>query len=509
MEKDYVKNDELHISIKDFVMRFCLKWRKAVVLMVLFAMLMDAFAIVRSYKQAKTIQENQNLSDQQIAENKMDEANNLVESYKEKLTDRELEEVERSVASYEDLLQKYNKAISYNNKSIKMKLNPNQVPTVVLNYNIDTHYEVTYPVIEKRDKAPDIAYALESSITSGDIYKKIGEQINLDEESSYLAELIQVEYFENSNFSITVNYLNRDDCILIAEILNEYIMAEAKNLKENMGGFEIILTSDNYSEGPNADILAAQASQANNINVIKNALNNLFYGLTEDQKNCYYAILDQNKLERMEEDNYTNQNSEAEITEKEQTQMTGEVKIIHVKYIFLGIIIGMLLYAVIIFIKYVASDELKTTEDIENIYKLPLLGQIDITKRKGIDKKIEVAFQGETVDSAEEQQEYVCANVLLYAERCDSKKIFVMSSSMNQQIDEMMQSIVDKLRKEKIEISFGKSSLHSAESLKKLMNMDAVIIVEKIDTTNTKELEKLINQCCFQNIPVLGGVILK
>lgn len=509
METNYIKDDELHISIKDFIMRLCLKWKMAVVIMILFAIILDAVATINSYKKVREVQESQHMSQQQIAENKMNETKKLVDDYREKLTDREFEEVERSVASYEDLLQKYNKAINYNNKSIKMKLNPNQVPTVVLNYNIDTHYEVTYPVIDKRDKAPDIAYAIESGITSGDIYQEIGKKISLDEDASYLAELIQVKYFENSNFSVVVNYLNKDDCIVIADILDEYIMNEAETLKKSMGDFDIILTSDNYSEGPCADILTAQASQANNINVVKNALNNLFYGLTDDQKNCYYAILDQNKLEKIEEQQDDSMPQETIVDEQIQNEIPNKIQIIQIKYIILGIIIGLFIYIFMMLVKYVGSDKLKTIDDLKSIYKLPLLGIINVNNRKGIDRKIMCAFEGNTGDTVEEQKKYACANILLVAERYEKQNIYIMSSLADDEMSTMIRSLTDMLKEENINIAWGKSSLHSAESLKKLIAMDAVIIVERVDATSTRELVNLINQCRFQNIPVLGSIVLR
>ena len=143
--------EEMTISVKDLLLRILLKWRMILVWMLIGAVVLDGVGYVRSARAVKLAQE-------AIKTPEDDEEQMLlaVSQAEEKLSTREVSEVQTAVGTYLSYQKEYQDTLAYNTNSIKMQLDPNKVPTMMLQYYIDNHYQAVYPVIEARDTTSDI-----------------------------------------------------------------------------------------------------------------------------------------------------------------------------------------------------------------------------------------------------------------------------------------------------------------------------------------------------------------
>ena len=201
--------EEMTISIKDLFYRLFLRWRLILVWMFIGAAAFGGLGYVKNVKKAQTsVQE--------------PDAEALIEEYKAQLSEREISEVEKAVDIYNGYQKSYDMMEEYTQKSVRMQLNPNAVPTVRLQYLIDTHYEAVYPIIEAKDMTEDIVNSYMAKIKDTEIYEEIAGTLGEQVESAYVQELIAVDYTADL-LTITVNALKKEECEKISEVIQSTI----------------------------------------------------------------------------------------------------------------------------------------------------------------------------------------------------------------------------------------------------------------------------------------------
>ena len=99
----YKNYDELEItvSIKDMIMRICLKWRQMLAWGIVLAVLFNCVGILKSYNAVQASKNSNVLTWEEQIDKKIESAQSKTEDAKGSLSQRECEEVERAVDSYE------------------------------------------------------------------------------------------------------------------------------------------------------------------------------------------------------------------------------------------------------------------------------------------------------------------------------------------------------------------------------------------------------------------------
>ena len=488
-------------SLKDLIFRILIKWRMIIVFMIIGAVVLSGVSYVQSIRNIQTeeyVQTENNTKDIAVLE--------------QGLTKREKTEVHSAVNAYNLQQQYYTNLLEYSNKSVTMKIDPNKVPTYKIQYLVDTHYEAVYPVIKSNDMTQDIITACADKICGANMCTMIAEKLSLEIDYRYVQELIDTG--RNGNvLSVSVIGDCKETCMEMMDVIINEVESITQELQDIFGDFDMTEINRQYFEKVNTSLLSAQQSQASSLNNVKYTISNITSGMTEKQREYYYALLDQEITDEDEEivlDNVSVENiNENAISNMQQSPEISK------KYMLLGLISGAVFACLMIVISYMLKSSLCIKDDLPNVYKIPLIGTFKMTEDRKrvfsfVDRFIESVFEkGETINSNEEYIGMVCTNIKLTAKKKGMRKIFITGTCDSDESENLKLMVCNKIKSEFEEISYGKSILNDPESLEKMASSDGIVIIEQIDKSLYVNIQKEVEVCEMNQVPIIGSIVLK
>lgn len=497
-----MNTEEMTIDLMDLLRRCLLRWKFIVVWMLIGAIAMDGFGILKSVQEVKSIK----AQIQQSEEEDASEKQVTINEYMQKLTEREISEVQTAVLSYKAYQQEYVDGLKYYQESMKMKLDPSCVPTLRLQYIIDTHYEVTYPVMDKKDMTQDIISVLAEKIKSETVSNAVAEALGNQIDAAYVQELLTTsaddENAENDTFVINIIAENRDDCEKIAEIVKNTVNESLEAVRETCGAFDIRLASEQSFETSNKDLMAAQQSAVTSLNTLKSSVTNLLSGMTEDQKVYYYALLDNEQTIDVSASDESSSNEE----KLDMPELTiPEIQYISMRYILIGLVLGAIVACGWITVKYLMSGKLRTSSDLVEGLGLPVIGNISENH-----VKIPWLFKKPYHRMAtEEQMDMIVSEISIAAEKEKMNNIFITSAAMTERSKEICEKLCEKLGENGVAYTNGSSVLYDAQQVRKLADADGVVFVEQIDASRVVEIVKEKEISMRMHTKVIGYVVVE
>ena len=205
---------------------------------------------------------------------------------------------------------------------------------------------------------------------------------------------------------------------------------------------------------------------------LKSAMDSLGTSFTAEQTKYFDALKDGMKAD-----------------DKEQ-----EISYINVKYIVLGAAAGFILPAIIFAIVYILSRKLKAVSDVSDSFRVDVLGNVV----DGTDKA-----------KAQEQIEYICAQLAVLAEKSQKKNI-VFASTVDSKNLAGIDEIADKaIGKTLSDAKYAGAVLTDAKALKVLEAAEGVVLIEKLFATTYNDFEKELQLCKRLNVPVVGCIVVR
>ena len=490
-----MNTEEMTLDLMDFIRRCVKRWKIIVICMVVGGILLNGVGYLRSIKMVNAVKEQ--------VEKEQDESNkhNTINECMENLSEQEIKDVNELVVKYECYNKKYEDTLDYYQHSIKMKLNSQNVPTIRLAYYIDNHFEVTYPVIEKKDTTQDIISIFKEKVINENVINDVADILGVKDNKAYVGEVLNTPL---SNDNILIVYIaaeNRKDCESIADIIKKSVEKSTNEVRELCGEFDIELVSEKYYEDIDRELADTQWSVVESINVLRDYIKNLPAGLSEDQKAYYDALVYDSKMEAT-----TNRNEEKTEDELNVTSIVvPTVQHINLKFIILGIALGLVFPCGCIFLKYLLSSKIRVPEEVENVFGLTVLGHItdQTAKCPTIFKKYYHHL------TSEEQMKLIVSEIHVIAEKEELKKIFITTSAMTERSKCICEEISRAVNEIGVECSFEKSVLFDPQAVKTMANADGVIFVEQIDISRYEEIAKEKEISIQSHIKSLGVVVVE
>ena len=480
--------DEINIDLSDAFLRLLLKWRQILSFMLIFGIVFNGLGYVKKVNEAKG-QADILLAQENKAEDK---------------------QVLHAVNVYQKYQNNYDAREKYLEQSIKMQIDPNRVPKVSVQYFIDNHYEVVYPVMSKKNTTKDIINSIIHKLYDKTIYEQISEATGLKKEDSYIKELIEVNYNDPDFMTINVIGRNQEEASAIAEVLCSNIDGIASDLKEVYGDFSITQASYQYSENSNQDLLTEKQNQISTLESINNSCSNLVSKLTEEQKKEFDKLIDQENEEIKE----TEQNGD--VPEEAADDMY--VSILQLKYLIFGLIAGLFLYCAAYLLYYIFGGKIRVEEDIKKTFHIPVIGAVYSPDQK---KKIFGAIDNLILNLADSRRKYlsfdermqmISSGAANAASRNQYSRIFVTGSSFAPDCQNIQEIMIRNLNAEScinLNAEGGKAVFLDVLSQNKLTESDAVILIEKAGTSYYKDIQEELEICNRYKVPVLGCVFVK
>lgn len=381
---------------------------------------------------------------------------------------QEIEEYNAKIAEYDSAIEDTQNAIAeadkqieslqeYIDNSIYMQIDPNNIQTVSVQYGLKTSNNVG-----------NILNSFITYINDGGLKEELSDT-DEDLKVKYWRDVVSC-YQSSNNLIVTVVHSDMDQAKRIMSIIKERVMNYVPKVKNLQGDFS--LEELKTSEYVKTDTGVVN-NQNNNRNNLKNYttnradLNNKLIGF-QNSKKTY--------IEKNEPDNLKAADT--------------NTKVLMVAYILLGILFGAVIAFVIVALKYILGDTLRTANDIKES-DLSLLGTYSALNQYKPDlerSKMEV-------------------EVLAKAKNADKVFFYVMSD------DEVSKKVAkdyeDSLKVSGIAVETGSNISESAEELKKMIACGNCVFIAEVGKTTYRQLEQQTRLCERFQTAVLGCVVVE
>ena len=381
---------------------------------------------------------------------------------------QEIEEYNAKIAEYDSAIEDTQNAIAeadkqieslqeYIDNSIYMQIDPNNIQTVSVQYGLKTSNNVG-----------NILNSFITYINDGGLKEELSDA-DEDLKVKYWRDVVNC-YQSGNNFFIVVINSDMDQAKRIMSIIKERVMNYVPKVKSLQGEFS--LEELKTSEYVKTDTGVVN-NQNNNRNNLKNYttnradLNNKLIGF-QNSKKTY--------IEKNEPDNLKAADT--------------NTKVLMVAYILLGILFGAVIAFVIVALKYILGDTLRTANDIKES-DLNLLGTYSTLNQYKPDL----------------ERSKMDVEVLAKAKNADKVFFYVMSD------DEISKKVAkdyeESLKASGISVETGSNISESAEELKKMIACGNCVFIAEVGKTTYRQLELQTRLCERFKTAVLGCVVVE
>lgn len=491
---------ELQISLKDMLMRVLLSWRAILVWMVVGAVLLGGLGAFRSYRQRQQA-EPLLQGAEAVEEEELD-------TLRDALTDKEALEAERSFQLYQRYWRDYESLLEYQENSLLMQLDPMEVAETTVWYQVDNHYQVQYPILEADNPLSDIVFSYSLLGNRASLYQEMAEALGWETETSYLQELVQIDRTEAENgiFSFTVRTEKAEDGEKILDVLMQAVEAATPELQQRYGAFDIAVLEQTSSVAVDQELLKAQQTQNSAVNSAAASCRNVSSYMGDEQEAYYEALIRDWQAELVQE-------GETPELPEEPAELPA-FQPIQVKFIVLGAFLGAFLVCAWAAVRYLFSARMRVAEDLPINFHVPLLGVIPAAGKKkkalgGVDRWIRRLFGRENTGTPETVLPLAVSQVKTAAAKAGIGKVYVTGAGQGPAERELRAAVCQALEKVGLAAEAGEDVLGNADSLERMTQAKAVVLVEAVGESRYGDLREVAALCRRYQVPVLGGLVLQ
>lgn len=511
---------EKEISLTDLLVEILLRWRGFLLLMLVGAVLFGVVGYVHTYRASKTQEARVEAAKNEIAQKEAKRlelerkqlqellANmTLEEAIKEQLTELQIRDVEY-VMTYESM---YYDKMAYQEKSLYMQLDPNNVKRAELTF---------YVSASEGQNSHDIEKIYEDVVSSGEAIEYIAEQIGC--EAGNISEGISLgrtssAMVEENTFRMAICHYDETVCRNMVQAVIDFVNLTHDELAPTLGAHEVTVIYQSFATVVDTNILAHQRSYLSDLDAVATTIANAKAKFVSEQWDYYDFLVNgeltglreeyESKLEENEEDE---EETPEKIVERGVTVTPGISK----KYLVLGALLMAFVYAFIIFVKYVLNNRLKDTDSLTELYDLPQLGMIpaQANAKKPFDFVdewiISVRDRGKRKFTREEALELSIVAVKMAAGKETIDKICLLGCDLKKQSLEVCETIQGKLSDENVRVSILSNVLYDAQAMSELEDEKGVVLVEHAGVTLYSEIAQELELMNRQGIKVLGGIVV-
>lgn len=484
--------DDVEIDLIDLMFYLLKRWRGLIIAIVLGLVLGLGIYLVKDHQQKAE------LAAQTAAVESADETEEFDES-KYDISD----DVEANMELAYQYRQLYRKQMEYNQKSIIMQLDPNAVYTGELKYYLSAGYDTGL-----------VSVLYQSILSDKDLLTELQEASELDCEVPYIKELIDSGVSKENDADININNLVSDitnsvasvtknafvsykvvstsekSCEKMIQVIREKVQELDAQCQETYVGYSAVEVADAVRKVTDNSYLNQQKSNIDQLSTYLSNVQKLENALTDEEKE-YYS---RKYLAR----EYVAENDEEE---KIPVSTVETEPVSKVKWIFIGIILGIFIWGIIECCRYLFDGSVKTSAEVQRLTHLPVIGcyQNRITGKRGIDLVI-ARLQSKVIGRGDS-----LAYIGSLVDAMDQGNCLISSQSAFSET----RQIAGRLRECCSEMQIGEYSSGSVNSLNIARNAGKEIIVVSTGKTRRSDLERELEVCSMQNIKISGLIVVE
>ena len=544
----YNKNDdEMIISIPDLIAHLLLKWKTLLLGMIIGGILFTAYGVKKeldAQKAAQAAAEAELAAAIPVAgdmtssvDMDVDELAESIKSYEEQIADAKDALTPFSISYVERLASQYRSYIEYKKKMLEY----------YLGYMLDTK-ELEEHLIKRifykvKSDTPgtDTFFTTQSILLTTEDYEKLLE-VSPDEDalfdiygrikiSAIKNETVQVLNMPDDeegaiSYMLNVAIISNDEgeCNAMQAVLENALDRMQKKLTAADIQIEITPVTENFSEDVIDTIIGGQQGYVDNIVKLDNALvsfqNNYILKLTPEEKVYFDLIKEKQEAEGLLADG--EELSTEEETDEEETgaeegsdvettpQNTSYLSMIKPKNTLLGMLVGLFLSCLIVVLQYLLNGTVKTRDELEDMYGLPMLTAIcrEDAKRNlfaGLAARIRKCKPG----TAEADEVLLTHDLTNLIKKNTISSLYLALPAENDALKSEAETIRSLLsKKNDVQIRIG-SPIYAAEELDAYSTSDAVLLFTKTHESRLQDIRKLLAVSSRYEKNILGYVAVE
>lgn len=468
------------INIRDLVLEILLHWRGIVLWMFVGGIIAGIFSHAGFRQPSETARKEQ-----------LEKAG--IFDLQSEMTQKELLEVQQVLLN-ENSIEKWN---SYIEDSALMSLDSSQV------YQEDLIYAVIVDGIQ-----PDLTGLYVNLLTTNEMYQFVADRTD-GLSASDIQELVNVIHTgtasnqKTNSFNITISSGTEEICTTMSKAVKSYIEEVHLSLENVYGAHNIALLQEHLAEIRSMPLLQKQMDMHNKIAALQTETAMLKDVFSEKQRQYYKLQISKAGTE--------GGNRAEEVGSTDVAGMPVGLPA-GMKNAVWGMFFAVLIYALIIFFRYILDDRLRYTDNCTAIYHIPALGHIpaDWTANKPfkqIDRMLYLLRDKRRyTSSAEEALRLSVASIAMASQRKGICDVYGVGGSM---CSGLLEEIGTGLKAEHIKFQSVKNILYSADSLNLLNGVRTVVLVEKASAVSYSEIQQELEILRRQEIDILGMIIVE
>ncbi len=461
---------EREIDIKDLFWEIAYGWRLILISIIVMTLLCGGYGFWKMVRQRELQNAQEPVS---------------VDTVKDTLTEEELDEINQLIF-YDALL---NDRETYYENSILMNLDPYEKRSVVLEYCIDTQYEMNLQESIKADTMPKLTAAYREYFNQDAYMEDVIDALPQQIEEKYLSELVCFNADGSGVFTLTITGIDEEQANEIADAVSTAVES-CKTKQEQLIGSHRLIVLDRYETCTvDEDLMVKQLECVQGIEETKKNQSTLLSGLTPQQTIVYSGTLEN----------------------AGDTVIETNVSIIN--YVYLGMALGILVACFWIVCKFIYGRSLHLAKETQELYAVRCLGSIGYERKQNqplsfVDRWLDTC-QGHHIFTKEEQLERCKVSVrALCKQEAIDKLIIITSLSLHEKERACLSEVLQLLEDSGISSCVYEEVLENIEFMEQISDTAHVLIVEQVGNTKYKTLEDEIAVCMFHNIQILGMIML-
>lgn len=451
------------ISLLDMCFYILSKWKIMIAAALLGAVVVGTVSYLNSYKQYKDAQ----------SVVKTENAPTI------DLTEDEIQALEAKIAVINEYEQDIAEYDYYLENSIRAKLNPNKFYRGSVNYYFEGG--------EENAKAKVFC---EEEILKESNYEELALRLTEETDAALIKEVVSFKQNdENGRFSIVVEHYDKNECSIMLDFFEEKMKSAEEMLEAQGISADIQKVSSDIKTVNDYELVELSTNINNKRAAAYDNVSALEAKMTDVQK-AYYMR------------NY-GENGE-KVTDTTETAAKPGVNI---KLTAVGVIMGLFFVICIFGVRYLFSDRVHTKEEMESWLSLPVYEyEVESNKKVNfIDSTLNSVRKSMMAKSAE-TPEMIAQMIAIAAKQTNEKKIYFTGRTecVN---SEVIKKIMTEMAAEDFEVMIGSSLLGNVEALKMAEEYGCMVLVEKCNVSQEKNIRQEIVKANTCGIKVLGVIL--
>ena len=480
-----IEQKERKIYIKELLWDILVNWKLVIVLALIFALLLGALSFLRSDSSAAGQKGSYDKSD---------------------YTEHELYNIDKAIANYTRLAY-YEE---YNSKSELVNVNMAELKMVSLQYYIKSAYTYNYTNSNENDYTPSLVAIYQNYFSKGEFANDVMNGANISMELEYFNELLTADVVRDT-YTISVDMIipAKYDADVIREVMKKAIDKKASTL-QNIGEHSLVVVNDTINKTVDEELAQQNFTFKHELANFHNYYNETINAMSEKERQFFVYLL-------KNEYDFTGEQikmATKDFPESYDDEENANAKKVNLKYVILGAFLGLFLAAVYVIVKGILSSRLQCSEDMNNVYDLRVLGNIDWKISKGrTDGITKFLLKGKYGNMArlsyEEQVSIIVNNIKLACKAKDTSKIALVTGVPKDLNDALINDVIASLKEQGIEAVMAGRIVYDKVEFDKVLELGTVAVLEKIGISRYDDIAAQLELLKCNKVDVTGAIVVR